>query len=201
MRPLAAARNVLQNRQLYARGCERCSAGRSAFHELENFLDALALGSADERHRRTKLARQLGRINVAAAAFQIVGHIEDHQRRQLEAEDRRREHQMAAEVGAIQDQQQRIGLGDAGHGAGQDVARHLFIFRPRVQAVDAGQIDQHYVAVLMWHFGFTDALFYRDAGKVRHLLAQPSEAIEERRFAGVRRADDGHHVRPRTLRQ
>ncbi len=147
VRPLAAARNILQNRKLNARRRQRRGAGRSAFHELEDLLDALAFGRADERNRRTELAGQLGRVHVAAAAFEIVRHIEDDQRRQLQAEDGRGQHQVAAQVGAIQDQQQSVGLGDAGHVPSQYVAGHLFVFRARVQAVDAGQIHQNHVAV------------------------------------------------------
>ena len=134
---------------------------------------------------------------MAAAALQIVGHVEDDQRRQLQAENRRGQHQVAAEVGAIENQQQGVGLGDAGHGAGQDIAGDLFVFRARVQAVDAGQIDQDHFAVVdaAMHFGFADALFDGDAGEVGYFLAQAGEAIEERRFAGVRRADDGDDMR------
>ena len=46
----------------------------------------------------------------------------------LRAENRRGQHQMAPQVGGIQNQQQRVRFGDTRHGAGQDVARHLFVF-------------------------------------------------------------------------
>ncbi len=136
---------------------------------------------------------------MAAAAFQIVRHVEDDQRGQFQAEDRRGQNQVAPQVGAIQNQQQRVGLGDAGHGASQDIASYLFVFRARVQAVDAGQIHQDHFVMVMRHACFADALFHRDAREVGHFLAQAGEAIEERRFARVGRADDGDDVRTRAL--
>jgi hypothetical protein len=51
------------------------------------------------------------------------------------------------------------------------------------------------------HFGFADALFDGDAREVRYFLAQAGEAIEERRLAGVGRADDGDDVRARAVMQ
>ncbi len=107
---------------------------------------------------------------------------------------------MAAQVGAIQDQQQSIGLGDAGHVAGQDIAGDLFVFRARVQAVDAGQINQHHVVLIRSvHLRFADALLHRDAREVGHLLTQARQPIKERRFARIWRTDDRHDVCPRAL--
>ena len=205
MRPLTAARDVLQDWQLDARRGERGGAGGSAFHELEDFFDALPLSGADQGHRRSEFTGELGRIHVAAAVLEIVGHVEDDQRRQLQAEDRRGQHKVSAKVGAIQNQQQCVGLGDAGHGSGQDIVGHLLVFRARTQAVNAGQVDQDHFAVMrsfgFVHLGLADALFDGDTGEVRYLLAQAGEAIEERRLAGVGRADDGDHVRTRALVQ
>jgi len=49
--------------------------------------------------------------------------------------------------------------------------------------------------------GLADALFDGDAGEVGYFLAQPGEAIEERRLAGVGRADDGDDVGARAFLQ
>ena len=105
VRPLAAARDVLQNRKLDAGRRQGGGAGRSALHELKDFLNALALGGADERYRRTQLRGQFGGVHVPAAALQVVRHIKDHQRRQLQAENGCGEHQVAAQVGAIQNEE------------------------------------------------------------------------------------------------
>ena len=134
------------------------------------------------------------RVHRAAARFKIVRHIEDDQRGQFQAENRRRQNQVAAEIGAIQYQQHGVGLGNAGHRALQHVARHLLVFRARIQAVYAGQIDQNHFAFLI-HLGAADALFHGDAGKIGNLLAQAGEAVKERGFAGIRRTDDRHYVR------
>jgi hypothetical protein len=51
------------------------------------------------------------------------------------------------------------------------------------------------------HSRFAYTLFHRYARKVRHFLTQAGESIEERRLTGVRRPDDGHHMRTRALLQ
>ena len=55
--------------------------------------------------------------------------------------------------------------------------------------------------MVVLHASLADALFHGDAGEIGNFLAQASEAIEKRRFAGVRRSDDGHHVRARIFRK
>ena len=88
MRPLPAAGNVLQNWKLYARGCQRRGSSRSPFHELEDFFDALAFRGADQRNRRTQLGSPVRRYLLAATtALQIVRHVQDGERRQLQAQD------------------------------------------------------------------------------------------------------------------
>ncbi len=73
-------------------------------------------------------AGKLGRVHMTAATFEIVRHVEDHQRRQFQAENWRGQHQVPAQVGAIQNQQHSVGLRDARHGSGQDIAGDLLIF-------------------------------------------------------------------------
>ena len=55
--------------------------------------------------------RELAQIELAAAAAQIVGHVQDDQRGQAERQNRRGQHQVARQVGGIQDQQHGFGLG------------------------------------------------------------------------------------------
>jgi hypothetical protein len=72
-------------------------------------VDACAFGRAHQRDRRAELHGQLRRVDLAAATFQIVGHIENHERGQTQAQHRRGQHQVATQVGRIQNQQHRVG--------------------------------------------------------------------------------------------
>ncbi len=113
-RPGAALGNVLNDGQLHQALGGR-GALRGSGQELKNFVDALPFSGADQRDRRAELHGELGGIDFAAAAAEIVGHVEDDQRRQAETEDRRGEDQMAAEIGGIEDQQDGVGLGNIFH--------------------------------------------------------------------------------------
>ena len=86
-------------------------------------------------------SRELPQIQLAAAAAQIVRHIEDDQRGQAERQDRRGQHQVAAQVGGIEHQQDGFGLRRVGALAGEHVVGDLLVFRARREAVDARQID------------------------------------------------------------
>ena len=73
-RPAApAARTRLRRR--------RCCPARNSRYRARR----LRPGRADQRHRRAELLGQRRRIHVAAAPAQIVGHVQDHQRRQAQA--------------------------------------------------------------------------------------------------------------------
>jgi len=59
-----------------------------------------------------------------------------------------------------------------------------------IEAVDARQVDQ--VDLVVMRVAQTPhALLDGDAGIVGYLLPDSGEAVEQRRFAGVRRTDDG----------
>src|ERR1035438_4518077 len=55
---------------------------------------------------------------------------------------------------------------------------HLLVFGARVEAVDAGQIDDADAAPI-GEFGDSGVLLHRDAGEIGHLLAQSGEAVEQ----------------------
>src|SRR5438105_15928039 len=99
---------------------------------------------------------------------------------------------MPAKIGGIENQENRIGARKTVHFSEQDVVSDALVFGPGVQAVDARQIDHEDVAI--FDFYFAEVMLHRNAGKIRDLLTQSSEAIEERRFSGVGWADDGHDV-------
>jgi hypothetical protein len=126
---------------------------------------------------------------VAAARLHQVAHVEQHQRGQADGKHRRGEHELAGEVQGIENQQNGVGLGRAGHFAAQHVDGDARVFRVGSERVDAGQIDEgEVVAADAGHEAH--ALLDGDAGVVGDLLAQAGEAVEERGLAGVGRADE-----------
>ena len=97
---------------------------------------------ADQSHRRCRAAsRSSATSTPAAAALQVVGHVQDHQRRQAQAEDRRGQHQMPARLVESRISRTASGLRQILHLAEQNVVRDALVFGAGIQAVDAGQID------------------------------------------------------------
>ncbi len=111
-------------------------------------------------------------------------------RRQPQAENWRGQHQIAPKIGGIEDQYDGVGLGEVLTFAFQDVVGDLFVFGTRVQAINARQVDKKYFLPLALQLGFPHPVLHRDAGEVRHLLAQAGQAIEKSRLAGIRRSDN-----------
>ncbi len=107
---------------------------------------------------------------------------------------------MTAEIGAVENQQHGVGLGCILHLTLQHVVGDLLVFRAWIEAINSGEIDDDDV-VAGGGLGAADPLLDGDAGEVRDFLAQTGEAIEQCRFTGVRRTDDGHHMRARCLRE
>ena len=129
-------------------------------------------------------------VNVAALLAQLVGHIEQHQRRHAQRNHARRQHQVGVQIRRVQHQNDRVRARRARHLAGQHIDGYSFVLGLRCKAVDAGQVDEgDFFAV-----GVADVsgvVLDRDAGKIADLLAQLGEPIEKSCLAGVRRTDDG----------
>ncbi len=101
----------------------------------------------------------------------------------------RGKHELTGEVQGVENDEDGIGLGRAGHLAAQDVDGDAGVFRVGVEGVDAGEIDEGEVfAADAGHEAHT--LLDGDAGEVGYLLAKAGEAIEKSGFAGVGRADE-----------
>ena len=79
--PLPASRNILQDRQLYLGSGQGGGASGRSHDELENFFYPVAFAGADEGDRCAQLAGKFGGVDISAPVGQIVGHIQDHQRR------------------------------------------------------------------------------------------------------------------------
>ena len=154
-------------------------------------VEAGAVDGADLRDRRVEFARQLEHVDMAAARLHEVGHVEQHQRGQADGEHRQGEHELTRQMKRVQNQQNSVGLGRAGHAAAQHVDGDARVFRVRSERVDAGQVDER--EIFAAHAGHqSHALLDGDAGVVGDFLAQARELVEECGFAGVGRADENH---------
>ncbi len=91
------------------------------------------LARADQRHRSAQFRRERLQIQLAAAAAQVVRHVQDDQRGQAQRQNGRGQHQVARQVGGIEHQQDGFGLGSVGALAGEHVVRHLLVFRARLR--------------------------------------------------------------------
>jgi hypothetical protein len=91
---------------------------------------------------RAEFAGKLEGIDVAAALLHEVGHVEQDEGGQADGKDGRGEHQLAGEVQGIEDEDDGVGLGGAGHFAAEHVDGDAGIFRVGSEGVDAGQIDE-----------------------------------------------------------
>ena len=187
--PLAAGGHVLQDGEFDAGG-RGVEARGGAEEELLNAINAGAFGGADESDGRFQFGRKGSDVDFAAALGEIVGHVEQHEGGQAEAENGSGEDEIAAEIGDVEDENDGVGFGEIGTSAGEDVVRDLFVFGARNKAIDAGQIDQEDFLMAL-EFGLAHAVFDGDAREIGDLLAQAGEAVEEGRLAGVGRTDDG----------
>ena len=195
-RPLPALRNVGRTGRSRDAGTPTAPLEKLAHH-----LEPLAPRRAHERDRRPELRRERLRVDVAAAARQLVGHVQDDEGRKPERENGSREDEMPLQVRRVEDQEHGVGLRHALHLALEDVVRHPLVLRARRQAVDARQVDRGRPRGRP-RAAPAAPLLHGDAGKVRDLLPQPGEPVEERRLARVRRAHEGDEARrPRGRRE
>src|SRR4029077_12198174 len=105
------------------------------------------------------------------------------------------QHEVAIQIGSVEDKNDRIGLGHAGHGAAQHVHGDAVLFRFWREAIYAGQVNEgNFLAVEIANV--SEMMFDGDAGEVCYFLAKPCEAVEEGGLAGVRRTDDGGGTNP-----
>ena len=119
-------RHCPPTRGISARRAERAVRVGTGFahgagQKLENLIDVFTGAGADQRYRRAQFVRELAEIQFAAAIAQIVRHVQDDQRGQAQRQNGRGQHQVAAQVGGVQNQQDRLRFRRLGAGAVQYV--------------------------------------------------------------------------------
>ena len=113
-----------------------------AFQKPNDPVNSMSPASADEGDGGADFLRQRGGVEAAAAAFQIIGHVQCDQSRQAEAQDGGGKSEMASQIRRVEDQNHRVGAGNILSLPGQNVARDPFVLATGSQAVDARQIHQ-----------------------------------------------------------
>jgi hypothetical protein len=126
---------------------------------------------------------------MAALLAQLVGHVQQHQRRNTQRDHACRQHQVGVQIRRVENHDDRIRTRRSRHLPGQNIDGHLFVFGLRRQAVDAGEIDQRD----LFPVGVAQVagvMFDGNAGKVADFLAQLGEAVKQRGLAGIGRTDN-----------
>ena len=98
-------------------------AFRLLVEEERHGVEAGAMDGADLGDRSAEFAGEFERVDVAAARLHQVAHVEQDQGGQADGKDRRGEHELAGEVQGVENEQNGVGLGRAGHVAAQHVRR------------------------------------------------------------------------------
>jgi hypothetical protein len=152
-------------------------------------IEAGTVGGADLSHGGAELAGQLEGVNVAAAGIHEVAHIKEDQRGKADLKDRGGEHELSREVKGIEDQDDGVGLGRAGHFAAQHIDGYTGVVRIWSEGVDAWQVDEGEVfASDAGHEAH--ALLDGDPGVVGDFLAQTGQTVEKGGLARVGRTDE-----------
>jgi len=187
--PRAALGDVVQNREI-----QRARCGHGAGQEFPDLVDPFTLSRGSQHDRRAQLARERRGVDLATPPTQVIGHIEDHESGQSQRQHRGGQHEMPAQIGRVQDQQDGIRARRVGAPAGENVPGHLLIFRAGSEAIDAWQVDDMDLAAVR-QIHLAGMLFDGNAGKIAHLLAKAGQAIKQGGFAAIGRTYDSHDPR------
>ena len=101
--------------------------------EERDGVEAGTVDGADLGDGRAEFASELERVYFAAAGFHEVAHVEQNEGGQAESKNRGGEHELAGEVQGVEDEEDRVGLGRAGHFAAQHVDGDAGILRVGVR--------------------------------------------------------------------
>ena len=173
-----------------------------AAHQL---VQALALARADRHHRHAQPLLHGRQVDDVAVAAHLVHHVEGYHHRPPQLEQLKGQVEVAFKVGGVHDVDDHVGLL-----LDDEVAADDFLHRIGAEGIDARQIHDGYVRILIRHrlpvfvrapeaprqaqVGLLAVMmvqhraglfFDRHAGPVAHVLAAAGELVEEGGFAAV----------------
>ena len=136
----------------------------------------------------TQALREHRIVHAAPTLGELVPHVEDQKRRDLQLQHGLDEHELGLQPGRVDGQDQRVRRAEPLHPSLEDVSSDLLVQRAGREPVDAGEIDEVDDPPLgELHAPYV--LLDGDARIVGHLLAEPGEPIEEGGLARVGRTD------------
>ena len=159
--------------------------------EREDRLQSFTLGGAGLHHRNPQTLGQTLPVQQTAPAAQVIGHVQDDQGGDFQSQDGGCQAQVAVQIGGIDYQQDGVRPRQARHLAQQHPSCRALVFRTGRQTVDARQIHQGDFTARI-HPDLAQALFDRDPRIIGHLLPEPGEPVEERRFSAIGSSHHGH---------
>jgi hypothetical protein len=161
----------------------------------------VAVGAHGDRldHRAAELGGELVDVDLQPFGAGDVGHVEGDHERPAELRELEDQAQVHAQVGRVDDGDDRVGRRLAVAPALDHLERDLLVGRRRRQAVRAGQVDDRDRAAVLQPRQ-ADLALDRHAGVVGDLLARAGEQVEEGGLAAVRVADQRHAPARRLVR-
>ena len=182
-----------------------------AAHQL---VQPLALARADGHHRHAQPLLHRRQVDGVAVAAHLVHHVEGHHHRPPQLQQLKGEIKVSLKVGRVNDVDHHVGLLPD-----DEVAADDLLHRIGAERIDAGQIDDGHVRILIRHrlpalvrapeaprqaqVGLLAVMMVqhraglfldRHAGPVAHVLAAACELVEKGGFAAVLIAGQGEGV-------
>ncbi len=135
---------------------------------------AVVLHSHGFHHRAAQLCAEFGNIDHQATVAGHVGHVQRHDDGQAQTLQLQYQAQVHAQVGGVHYRHNGVDRGLALAPAFDDLQRHFFVGRGRMQAVDAGQVDDgHRAATGQAHQA--NLAFHSHAGVVGDFLPRAGQ--------------------------
>ena len=142
------------------------------FHSLGGrFHAAFALQGGNLQNSATQRLAQFFDINVVAVLAHQIDHIDRHNDRMTQLDQLGGQIQVALDVGAVDDVQNRVGMVIDQIGTG-----HHFLGRVRGQRIDTGQVLNDHIAMT---FQGAFLLFNGDSGPVANILVGTGENVKQ----------------------
>ena len=187
---------------------------RRVHRTAHQLVQPLALARADGHHRHAQPLLHRRQVDGVAVAAHLVHHVEGHHHRPPQLQQLKGEIKVSLKVGGVNDVDDHVGLLPD-----DEVAADDFLHRIGAEGIDAGQIDDGHVRILIRHrlpalmrapeaprqaqMGLLAVMVVqhraglfldRHAGPVAHVLAAAGELVEKGGFAAVLIAGQGEGV-------
>ena len=160
-------------------------AHNRARKDVEEFLRALFAAAYGRDNRHADRIFEFMNVNMNAAAFRLILHIEVNEKRNAFLEELNRQEEVTLDVRAVNDVHDQVNF--VIH---QVVDNDLFLRGACVDAVRTRQVDDRNCAVLISRIAYF--FIDRDTRPVTDLLTGTCQLVEDRGLTSVRVARQGY---------